>query len=31
MGVKNGGWIEVLKPVEKELACGDTGVGAMRD
>ncbi|OCL03605.1 phosphopantothenoylcysteine decarboxylase [Glonium stellatum] len=30
-GVKNGGWIEVLKPVEKELACGDTGVGAMRD
>lgn len=30
-GIKNGGWIEVLKPVEKELACGDTGVGAMRD
>lgn len=29
--VKQGGWIEVLKPVEKELACGDTGVGAMRD
>ena len=21
----------MLKPVEKELACGDTGVGAMRD
>ena len=27
-GVKNGGWIKVLKPVEKELACG---VGAMAD
>jgi phosphopantothenoylcysteine decarboxylase len=24
-----GGWIEVLRPVEKELACGDTGSGAM--
>lgn len=31
MGVKNGGWTEVLKPVGKGLACGDTGVGAMRD
>ncbi|WPH03740.1 phosphopantothenoylcysteine decarboxylase [Acrodontium crateriforme] len=30
-GVKEGGWIEVLRPVEKELACGDTGSGAMRD
>jgi len=29
--VQNGGWIEVLRPVEKELACGDTGDGAMRD
>ena len=25
------GWFEVLKPVEKELACGDVGDGAMRD
>jgi len=24
-------WFEVLKPVERELACGDTGDGAMRD
>lgn len=24
-------WITVLKPIEKELACGDTGDGAMRD
>jgi phosphopantothenoylcysteine decarboxylase len=24
-----GGWVEVLRPVEKELACGDTGSGAM--
>ncbi|KAF2403279.1 phosphopantothenoylcysteine decarboxylase [Trichodelitschia bisporula] len=23
-------WIKVLRPVEKELACGDTGTGAMR-
>jgi len=29
--VKNGGWIDVLRPVEKELACGDTGTGAMAD
>jgi phosphopantothenoylcysteine decarboxylase len=28
---KNGGWFEVLRPIEKELACGDTGSGAMRD
>ncbi|KAI9678094.1 MAG: hypothetical protein M1817_006038 [Caeruleum heppii] len=26
-----GGWVEVLRPVEKELACGDVGDGAMRD
>lgn len=26
-----GGWITVLKPMEKELACGDIGDGAMRD
>ena len=30
-GVKNGGWFDVLRPVEKELACGDTGSGAMKD
>ncbi|KAI9798285.1 MAG: hypothetical protein M1833_004857 [Piccolia ochrophora] len=30
-GVDVGGWVEVLRPVEKELACGDTGDGAMRD
>jgi phosphopantothenoylcysteine decarboxylase len=30
-GVANGGWFEVLRPVEKRLACGDTGAGAMRD
>lgn len=29
--VENGGWVEVLRPVEKELACGDTGSGAMVD
>lgn len=29
--VKNGGWFEVLRPMEKELACGDTGSGAMKD
>ena len=26
-----GGWIQVLRPVEKVLACGDAGDGAMRD
>ncbi|KAK6400020.1 hypothetical protein LTR95_019359 [Oleoguttula sp. CCFEE 5521] len=30
-GVDKGGWFEVLRPVEKTLACGDTGSGAMRD
>jgi len=29
--VENGGWFEVLRPMEKELACGDTGSGAMHD
>ncbi len=24
-------WIEVLRPVEKTLACGDSGDGAMRE
>ena len=26
-----GDWIRVLRPIEKELACGDTGSGAMKD
>ncbi|KJX95977.1 hypothetical protein TI39_contig851g00008 [Zymoseptoria brevis] len=26
-----GGWVEVLRPVEKNLACGDVGSGAMRE
>ncbi|KAL8695303.1 MAG: hypothetical protein Q9218_000202 [Villophora microphyllina] len=26
---RTGGWIEVLKPIEKTLACGDAGTGAM--
>ncbi|KAH7085109.1 flavoprotein [Paraphoma chrysanthemicola] len=30
-GVKQGGWFEVLSPMEKELACGDVGGGAMKD
>lgn len=30
-GVDVGGWVQVLRPIEKELACGDTGAGAMRD
>ncbi|MCJ1275225.1 hypothetical protein MMC21_003026 [Puttea exsequens] len=25
------GWVEVLRPMEKTLACGDTGDGAMRE
>jgi phosphopantothenoylcysteine decarboxylase len=25
------GWFEVLRPHEKELACGDVGDGAMKD
>ena len=25
------GWVELLRPMEKELACGDTGDGAMKD
>lgn len=29
--VENGGWYEVLRPIEKQLACGDTGSGAMHD
>ncbi|KAH0126957.1 phosphopantothenoylcysteine decarboxylase, partial [Aureobasidium melanogenum] len=30
-GVDTGGWIRLVRPVEKELACGDTGGGAMRE
>lgn len=30
-GVKNDGWFEVLQPMQKELACGDIGGGAMKD
>ncbi|KAI9642937.1 hypothetical protein NHQ30_008671 [Ciborinia camelliae] len=30
-GEEGEGWFEVLRPQEKELACGDTGDGAMRD
>lgn len=29
-GLEEWGWVDVLRPVEKELACGDVGVGAMR-
>ncbi|KAI5246667.1 flavoprotein [Aureobasidium subglaciale] len=30
-GIDSGGWIRLIRPVEKELACGDTGAGAMRE
>ena len=32
-GIKGGpgGWVEVLRPIEKTLACGDIGDGAMHD
>lgn len=30
-GQGNDGWVSVLRPVEKELACGDVGDGAMMD
>lgn len=29
--IEKGGWYEVLRPIEKQLACGDTGSGAMHD
>ncbi|KAF2759494.1 flavo protein [Pseudovirgaria hyperparasitica] len=29
--IEQGGWIELLKPVEKEIACGDVGIGGMRE
>jgi phosphopantothenoylcysteine decarboxylase len=31
VGGKDDGWVEVLRPVEKELACGDVGDGAMTE
>ena len=31
VGEKRDGWIEVLNPMEKQLACGDSGGGAMRE
>ncbi|CAL3967280.1 hypothetical protein PZA11_003630 [Diplocarpon coronariae] len=30
-GEEGSGWFEVLRPMEKELACGDVGDGAMMD
>lgn len=30
-GIEKGGWFEVLRPMEKVLACGDSGSGAMCD
>jgi phosphopantothenoylcysteine decarboxylase len=30
-GWDSGGWVVMLRPVEKQLACGDTGDGAMRE
>ncbi|KAI7497400.1 flavoprotein [Hortaea werneckii] len=29
--ISNGGWIEVLDPIQKEIACGDTGAGGMHE
>ncbi|KAF2142505.1 uncharacterized protein K452DRAFT_286918 [Aplosporella prunicola CBS 121167] len=29
--VRNGGWVEVLRPIEKSLACGDIGGGGMKE
>lgn len=26
-----GGWVQVLRPIEKDLACGDIGGGAMKE
>ena len=30
-GDEKEGWVTVLRPMEKELACGDVGDGAMMD
>lgn len=29
--VKDGGWMHMLRPIDKGLACGDVGTGAMRE
>jgi phosphopantothenoylcysteine decarboxylase len=29
--VRSGGWVEVLRPIDKGLACGDKGGGGMRE
>ena len=29
-GAAEDGWFDVLRPIEKTLACGDTGDGAMK-
>ncbi|KAK8228237.1 putative flavoprotein [Phyllosticta capitalensis] len=29
--VRNNGWVEVLRPIEKRIACGDTGSGGMKE
>ncbi|EME84512.1 uncharacterized protein MYCFIDRAFT_187493 [Pseudocercospora fijiensis CIRAD86] len=29
--IRNGGWFEVLRPIEKRIACGDTGSGGMKE
>jgi len=29
--IGKGGWIELLEPTKKELACGDVGIGAMKE
>ena len=31
VGGQGAGWVEVLKPMEKALACGDVGDGAMKE
>lgn len=30
-GVQNGGWVELLPPIEKGIACGDVGSGGMKE
>ncbi|GAB1742626.1 hypothetical protein NU219Hw_g8164t1 [Hortaea werneckii] len=29
--IGNGGWVEMLDPIQKEIACGDTGAGGMHE
>ena len=31
VGQSDAGWVDVLRPTEKVLACGDSGIGAMKD